>query len=141
MFWSLSWLFEVKWRINQLNNERNGRILGYQVRRRLCSCKELINNKVLEIGFRIARLRMKFYEEISAYIYDIYLGYFSVEDIYAYSIDEAFIDVISYLKLYIGSNYGSYYTDFWRVWKGYVRRLDKLDIHIMDCDEFFGNIE
>ena len=43
---------------------------------------------------------MKLYEEVSAYIYGIYLRYIAAEDIHVYSIDEAFIDVIPYLKLY-----------------------------------------
>ena len=187
-------LFEVKHWINQLNNERRGRILGYRFRCGSCSRKELINNKALEIGFRIARPRMKLYEEVSAYIYSIYLRYIAAEDIHVYSIDEAFIDVTPYLNLYncepveladriisdvyretgitatvgIGTNLylakvamdivakhmtptkvgfkvaelneRTYreqlwdyqpITDFWRVGKGYARRLDKLDIHTM----------
>ena len=93
-------LFEVKQRINQLNNKRKSRILGHRFRFRSCSRKELINNKALEVGFRIARPRMKLYEEVSAYIYGIYLRYIAIEDIHVYSIDEAFIDVTSYLKIY-----------------------------------------
>ena len=44
--------------------------------------------------------RMKKYIEYSANIYSIYLKYFSEEDIHVYSIDEAFMDVTKYLKLY-----------------------------------------
>ena len=44
--------------------------------------------------------RMKKYIEYTANIYGIYLKYFSKEDIYVYSIDEVFIDVTNYLKLY-----------------------------------------
>ncbi len=44
--------------------------------------------------------RMKLYIEYSADIYGIYLNYFSPMDIHVYSIDEAFIDVTDYLKLY-----------------------------------------
>ena len=43
---------------------------------------------------------MKKYIEYSANIYEIYLKYFSKEDIHVYSIDESFIDVTNYLKLY-----------------------------------------
>ncbi|WP_455768909.1 Y-family DNA polymerase, partial [Ligilactobacillus aviarius] len=187
-------LFEVKQRVNQLNNERKSRVLGHRFRYGSCSRKELINNKALEIGFRIARPRMKLYEEVSAYIYSIYLRYIAAEDIHVYSIDEAFIDITSYLKFYncepieladriisdvyqetgiiatvgIGTNLylakvamdivakhmtptkmgfkvaelnectyreqlwdHQPITDFWRVGKGYARRLDKLDIHTM----------
>lgn len=44
--------------------------------------------------------RMKKYIEYSANIYAIYLKYFSKEDIHVYSIDEAFIEVTKYIKLY-----------------------------------------
>ncbi len=44
--------------------------------------------------------RMHLYIEYSADIYGIYLNYFSPMDIHVYSIDEAFIDVTDYLKLY-----------------------------------------
>ena len=52
------------------------------------------------IKYIIAMPRMKKYIEYSANIYAIYLKYFSKEDIHVYSIDEAFMDVTNYLKLY-----------------------------------------
>lgn len=48
----------------------------------------------------IAKPRMKKYIEYSALIYSIYLKYISPNDIHPYSIDEMFLDVTSYLKLY-----------------------------------------
>ena len=44
--------------------------------------------------------RMKKYIEYSANIYAVYLKYISSNDIHVYSIDEAFLDITSYLKLY-----------------------------------------
>ena len=44
--------------------------------------------------------RMKKYMEVSAQIYSIYLRYISQDDIHVYSIDECFLDVTKYLKLY-----------------------------------------
>ncbi len=44
--------------------------------------------------------RMKKYMEKSVEIYQIYLKYVSKEDIHVYSIDECFLDVTKYLKLY-----------------------------------------
>ncbi len=44
--------------------------------------------------------RMRLYIEYSAEIYGIYLKYVAKEDIYVYSIDEAFIDVTDYLSMY-----------------------------------------
>ena len=52
------------------------------------------------IKYIVATPRMKKYIEYSANIYAIYLKYFSKEDIHVYSIDEAFMDVTKYLKLY-----------------------------------------
>ena len=44
--------------------------------------------------------RMKKYMEVSADIYSIYLKYIAAEDIHVYSIDECFLDITKYLKLY-----------------------------------------
>ena len=44
--------------------------------------------------------RMQLYIDYSANIYAIYLRYFAKEDIFVYSIDEAFIDISPYLQLY-----------------------------------------
>ena len=52
------------------------------------------------IKYITAMPRMKKYIEYSADIYDIYLDYFSPDDIHVYSIDEAFIDATDYLKCY-----------------------------------------
>ena len=52
------------------------------------------------IKYIIAKPRMKKYIEYSANIYAIYLKYLSKDDIYVYSIDEAFLDVTKYLKFY-----------------------------------------
>ena len=52
------------------------------------------------IKYIVAKPRMKKYIEYSANIYAIYLKYFSKEDIHVYSIDEAFMDVTNYLKMY-----------------------------------------
>lgn len=43
---------------------------------------------------------MNLYMDYSARIYEIYLRYVSEKDIHVYSIDECFIDITSYLKLY-----------------------------------------
>lgn len=53
-----------------------------------------------EIEYLIAKPRMKRYIEYAADIYELYLRYFSPQDIHVYSIDEAFIDVTDYLKCY-----------------------------------------
>lgn len=52
------------------------------------------------IDYITALPRMKLYIKYSADIYGIYLKYVSAEDIVVYSIDECFLDVTSYLKMY-----------------------------------------
>ena len=52
------------------------------------------------IDYEMAKPRMRRYMEVSAGIYELYLRYFSPEDIHVYSIDECFIDVTPYLALY-----------------------------------------
>ena len=53
-----------------------------------------------DVKYIAAKPRMALYIKYSAEIYGIYLRYISKDDIYVYSIDEAFLDVTSYLKLY-----------------------------------------
>lgn len=52
------------------------------------------------VKYICATPRMKKYIDYSADIYGIYLRYIAKEDIHVYSIDEAFMDVTDYLKLY-----------------------------------------
>ena len=48
----------------------------------------------------IAKPRMKLYIEKSSEVVDIFLKYISYEDIHIYSIDEAFLDITKYLRMY-----------------------------------------
>ena len=52
------------------------------------------------ISYITAMPRMQLYIDYSARIYSIYLSFVAAEDIHVYSIDECFIDVTDYLKLY-----------------------------------------
>ncbi len=52
------------------------------------------------VKYIIALPRMQKYIDTSAEVYSIYLRYVAKEDIHVYSIDEAFLDVTNYLKLY-----------------------------------------
>lgn len=53
-----------------------------------------------KLTFMIAQPRMTLYMEYSTRIYHIYLRYVAPEDIHVYSIDEVFLDVTQYLKVY-----------------------------------------
>ncbi len=52
------------------------------------------------IKYHIAKPRMNLYIQKSKEVVSIYLDYVSEEDLYIYSIDECFLDVTNYLKLY-----------------------------------------
>lgn len=52
------------------------------------------------LDYIIAKPRMKKYIEFAGDIYSLYLDYFSKDDIHVYSIDESFLDVTDYLKMY-----------------------------------------
>ncbi len=57
-------------------------------------------NAEVELDFLIARPRMAKYIEASTKIYQVYLKYFSPEDIHVYSIDEVFIDASKYANVH-----------------------------------------
>lgn len=52
------------------------------------------------IDYIMAPPRMQRYIDVAAEIYGVYLRYVSKDDIHVYSIDEAFMDVTTYLSLY-----------------------------------------
>lgn len=52
------------------------------------------------VDYITAPPQMQHYIDCSAEIYGVYLQYIAKEDIHVYSIDEAFLDVTSYLSLY-----------------------------------------
>lgn len=67
-----------------------------KVVRNRCRLYEIPKN----ISYITAMPRMSLYIKYCADIFDIYLDYFSPEDIHQYSIDEAFIDITNYLSIY-----------------------------------------
>lgn len=52
------------------------------------------------INYQIARPRMSLYVKKSKEVVNIYLDYVAKEDLHIYSIDECFLDVTNYLKMY-----------------------------------------
>ena len=71
-------LFEVEQRVKEVNRK----------------------NPKLNLSYIVAPPRMAYYIDYSIRIYEIYLRYVAPEDIYAYSIDEVFIDATAYLDSY-----------------------------------------
>lgn len=62
--------------------------------------KELQSHPEYELDYIVAPPQMAKYIDVSTQIYGIYLKYIAPEDIHVYSIDEVFIDVTPYLKMY-----------------------------------------
>ena len=86
-------LYEVVKKVNEVNSERKKHAPGHMF---TCSSYDAIalkNNPDLELDYIIAPPRMKFYMKYSQNIYNIYLKWFSKDDILVYSIDEVFIDI------------------------------------------------
>ena len=90
-------LFEVISKAREVNtlrrrNTRFGEFMG-------SSFDDVIlkSNPELKLDYIVAPPRMAHYMSVSSKIYDIYLNHVSHEDIFAYSIDEVFIDATAYL--------------------------------------------
>ncbi len=91
-------LFEVVQKVAQVNARRKkaspfGDFTGTSVH-----AKQLQNDPTLAVDYVIAPPRMAVYMQYSTRIYDIYLQHVAPEDIYAYSVDEVFMDITPYLK-------------------------------------------
>ena len=92
-------LFEVVQKVKEINKERSSKVNGCFTSKSYNDI-ELKNNPSLQLDYIAAPPRMKLYMKYSNDIYNVYLKYISEEDIYVYSIDEVFIDITNYLKMY-----------------------------------------
>ena len=93
-------LYEVIQKVKEINAERKFKAPNHTF---TCSSYDdiaLKKNKDLELTYIIAPPRMAYYMEYSTKIVQIYLKWFSIEDLFIYSIDEVFIDITNYLKIY-----------------------------------------
>ena len=93
-------LFEVVQKVKEINIERRRKAPNYNFTGSSYDDIALKKNRDLELTYIVAPPRMGYYMKYSTNIYNIYLKWFSKEDIYVYSIDEVFIDVTHYLKTY-----------------------------------------
>lgn len=92
-------LFEVRQIVRQENRRREA------LNRQGCiACsfdsRLLRSDTRYAVGFLTAVPRMALYLEYSRRIYEIYLEYFSADDIHIYSVDEVFIDLTGYIHTY-----------------------------------------
>ena len=91
---------EVVQRVREVNAMRRQRAPGRQFSGKSCFAPELRRDPSLELDYIVAKPQMARYIDVSARVYQIYLGYVAPEDIHVYSIDEVFIDATAYLKTY-----------------------------------------
>ena len=93
-------LFEVVQRVKEVNHERlshtgDGKFAGESY-----DAAELEKSPHLALSYIAAPPRMGLYVKYSTWIYEVYLKYIAPEDIHVYSIDEVFLDVSHYLRIY-----------------------------------------
>lgn len=93
-------LFEVVQKVKEINIERKRKAPNQTFTGSSYDNIAISKNADLELDYIIAPPRMGYYIKYSTNIYNIYLKWFSQEDIYVYSIDEVFIDITHYLKTY-----------------------------------------
>lgn len=93
-------LFEVVRKVRDVNRQRRKNAPNGTFKGKSFVDEELKNDPALEVGYIIAVPRMGKYVETSRKIYEIYKQYVSEDDIIVYSIDEVFIDLTDYLKIY-----------------------------------------
>ena len=93
-------LFEVMEALREVNAERRRRAPWRRFAGQSSNAVELAANPALELSYIVAPPRMSRYLQVSSGIYGIYLKHVAPEDIHVYSIDEVFLDVTQYLRLY-----------------------------------------
>lgn len=93
-------LFEVVQKVKEINVKRKYNALGHVLNGKSYDDLELKKHPEFELDYIVAPPQMKKYMKYSVEIYNIYLKYFSAEDIFVYSVDEVFIDVTHYLETY-----------------------------------------
>ena len=93
-------LYQVIQKVKEINSQRKFNAPNHTF---TCSSYDDIaikHNPDLELDYIVAPPRMSYYMQYSTKIINIYLKWFSIEDVYVYSIDEVFIDVSKYLQTY-----------------------------------------
>ena len=93
-------LFEVVQKVKEINMSRKLKAPNHSFTGLSYDDTALRKNADLELTYLIAPPRMAYYMKYSTKIYNIYLQWFSSEDIYVYSIDEVFIELTPYLQVY-----------------------------------------
>ncbi len=93
-------VFEVTQRLTEVNRERAAASSSRRLTGKSVYLHELKEHPDWEVNYIAAPPRMGHYLEVSKKVYEVYLKYIAPEDIHVYSVDEVFMDVTQYLKLY-----------------------------------------
>ena len=93
-------LFEVEEGMRRINTLRRMAAPGHRLTGGSTFAHELQADPALQAEYIAAPPQMRKYMAYSARIYSIYLRYVAPEDIQVYSIDEVFIDLTQYVRLY-----------------------------------------
>ena len=93
-------LFEVNQKVREINYGRQQQAPQHIFSGKSFLAPELAKHPEYQLDFIIAKPRMHKYLEYSQRIYQTYLQFVAPEDIFAYSVDEIFCDLTSYLKMY-----------------------------------------
>ena len=93
-------LFEVIKSVKEINSNRKRNIKNKEFIGSSYNEDEINNNPNIKLDYIVAKPRMRLYMKYSTDIYNIYLKFFSKDDINVYSVDEVFIDITHYLKTY-----------------------------------------
>lgn len=93
-------LFEAVHTVNEINSQRKKALRGRPFSGSSDDYNRLASDPALEVDFIKAAPRMAEYMKISGQIYSVYLRDVAPEDIFAYSVDEVFIDATGYLNTY-----------------------------------------
>lgn len=93
-------LYEVIQRVNEINEKRKKLSPSHTLLKGVYDNKRVIDDPFVALDYIVAPPRMKKYMDVSTKVYKTYLKFISSEDIHVYSIDEVFIDVTGYLKIY-----------------------------------------
>lgn len=93
-------LYEVVQKVKNVNSERKRAINNKEFKEKSYNNIIVKQNPFVELDYIVATPRMSLYMKYSTTIYDIYLKYFSEDDIIVYSVDEIFCDITHYLSTY-----------------------------------------
>ncbi len=93
-------LYEVEQAVAQINAKRLQNAPGRRFTGSSCEAAALAADPSLALDYIVAPPRMAEYIRCSTQVMGVYLRYVAPEDIFAYSVDEVFMDVTAYLSRY-----------------------------------------